>query len=282
VNGVAGRPGRESLLFRGCFAGARIECNRPLSGFPSQDWHDHQVAAYFVDAQTLSLSGDLLPSEHWGLNLSLPEKIGVRAWMGNRGEWFAIAEPDGSGEHNAWLVRRVLPFAASLQGFLTLHASSVVINGAAHAFIGESGRGKSTMAAQLKMLGFGRIADDQLPVRRRADSFVSVLQPSESGLPPQEISIRSLCFLERTTRLKSVERQAMSPASMLTTLLGEGFSELEDRGAWRQQFLAYEALARHVRGYKLIIPDDASGAPEFARQTAALIGSVSEGAESGT
>ncbi|MGB3637574.1 MAG: serine kinase, partial [Rivularia sp. (in: cyanobacteria)] len=46
------------------------------------------------------------------------------------------------------------------RGFLVLHASAVVMNGNAVAFVGDKGRGKSTMAAALNARGHNLIGDD--------------------------------------------------------------------------------------------------------------------------
>jgi hypothetical protein len=50
------------------------------------------------------------------------------------------------------------------RGFLILHASAVVVNGAAVAFVGGSGWGKSTTAAALHKRGHGIVADDVVAV----------------------------------------------------------------------------------------------------------------------
>ncbi|MBZ5608971.1 MAG: hypothetical protein LAP38_11980 [Acidobacteriia bacterium] len=50
------------------------------------------------------------------------------------------------------------------RGLLVLHASAVIANGGAVAFLGHSGRGKSTMAAALVKLGYCAFSDDLVPV----------------------------------------------------------------------------------------------------------------------
>ena len=51
------------------------------------------------------------------------------------------------------------------RGYLVLHASAVSIGGSAVAFLGKSGRGKSTTAAALHSAGHNVIADDELAVQ---------------------------------------------------------------------------------------------------------------------
>lgn len=57
-----------------------------------------------------------------------------------------------------------LILALALQGTFCLHASAVLVGGQVLAFVGESGRGKSTLAAYLAgQLGWQLIGDDILP-----------------------------------------------------------------------------------------------------------------------
>lgn len=59
-------------------------------------------------------------------------------------------------------LNQILPLALSAQGIPVFHASSVALNGAAVAFLGESGRGKSTLATHLVLHGSPLITDDGL------------------------------------------------------------------------------------------------------------------------
>ena len=57
---------------------------------------------------------------------------------------------------------QALPLAAALNGFALFHASAVVIEGHAHAFVGLSGSGKSSIAARLVARGARMLTDDVL------------------------------------------------------------------------------------------------------------------------
>jgi hypothetical protein len=60
-----------------------------------------------------------------------------------------------------YLIGRVLPFAALLQGLEPLHACAVATpSGAAVLLAGEPGAGKSTLAAELMLAGLRFVADD--------------------------------------------------------------------------------------------------------------------------
>ena len=76
---------------------------------------------------------------------------------------------------------QVQPLALSKMGKLVFHASAVDIKGNAVAFLAESGRGKSTLAAKFAVSGYRFLTDDGL-----------LLEPSASGytLVPNHASIR--------------------------------------------------------------------------------------------
>ena len=85
-----------------------------------------------------------------------------------------IVRPGDSGDpaHNVpldtlqhLLIDQVLPLAASRRGHLALHASAVHVGGfGTIGFVGETGRGKSTLAAALAAAGARLVADDCLSI----------------------------------------------------------------------------------------------------------------------
>jgi hypothetical protein len=73
--------------------------------------------------------------------------------------------PDVSEESVRFLfANQVMPLALSRQGTLVFHASAVEIDQQAVAFMGASGRGKSTLAASFATSGFRFLTDDGLVV----------------------------------------------------------------------------------------------------------------------
>jgi hypothetical protein len=73
--------------------------------------------------------------------------------------------PDVSEESARFLfLNQVLPLALSRQGTLVFHASAIEIDEQAVAFMGASGRGKSTLAASFATNGFRFLTDDGLVV----------------------------------------------------------------------------------------------------------------------
>jgi hypothetical protein len=71
-------------------------------------------------------------------------------------------------------LNQVVPLALSRQGKLVLHASAVVVGQHAVAFIGESGRGKSTLAASLASRGHPFLTDDGLQLEWVADDAMAM------------------------------------------------------------------------------------------------------------
>jgi hypothetical protein len=59
-----------------------------------------------------------------------------------------------------YLLGQVLSFALLSRGYEPLHATAVVIDGQAIAFLGDCGHGKSTLGAGLIARGFGLLTDD--------------------------------------------------------------------------------------------------------------------------
>ena len=90
--------------------------------------------------------------------------------------------PGVTNETSRHLYRnQVLPLALAKQGKPVFHASAVEIGNGAVAFMGEAGRGKSTLAACFATNGFRFLTDDGL-----------VLEPCDGGyqVMPSEPSIR--------------------------------------------------------------------------------------------
>lgn len=79
--------------------------------------------------------------------------------------WPVPGVSDGTVEH--LYLNQILPLALSRQGHVVLHASAVEIAGDGVAFIGESGRGKSTLAASFATSGSRFLTDDGLQLRWR-------------------------------------------------------------------------------------------------------------------
>jgi len=104
-------------------------------------------------------------------------------------------------------LNQVRPLALSKQGKLVFHASAVEIDGGAIAFVAESGRGKSTLAASFASDGFRFLTDDGLIVEPAAQGHVvlpshpsiRLWEDSEAALiAPATISAPALHFTAKS------------------------------------------------------------------------------------
>jgi hypothetical protein len=66
-----------------------------------------------------------------------------------------------------FLVGRILPWAAVVQGLEAFHASGVTVGGRAVAFVGPTGAGKTSLAIRLVAMGERFLTDDVLSVESR-------------------------------------------------------------------------------------------------------------------
>ncbi|MBK5105698.1 MAG: hypothetical protein JJE42_15740 [Burkholderiales bacterium] len=91
------------------------------------------------------------------------------------GDALAVAcrpAPDVSEETTRHLfLNQVLPLVLSKRGKLVFHASAVEVSGAAVAFVADSGRGKSTLAASFAAAGYRFLCDDGLVLERRGAGY---------------------------------------------------------------------------------------------------------------
>ena len=115
----------------------------------------------------------------------------------------AVAHPvpgvtAGTVEH--LYLNQVRPLMLSTQGRLVFHASAVEVDAGAIVFAGESGRGKSTLAAGFAVNGFRFLTDDGLvlepagegyvvlpshpSIRLWTDSEAALIQPGTGTAPP--------------------------------------------------------------------------------------------------
>lgn len=82
----------------------------------------------------------------------------------------------GGRDEGAWqrlLIAQVLPFAALLHGLEVFHASAIVWNAEAVAFLGASRAGKTSLALELCRRGASFLADDVLALESSADGLIA-------------------------------------------------------------------------------------------------------------
>jgi hypothetical protein len=102
--------------------------------------------------------------------------------------WPVPGVQDSTVQH--LFLNQATPLALSKQGKLVLHASAVDIQGGAAAFVGPSGRGKSTLAASFATHGAGFLTDDGLQLKRTGGQLMCV--PSHPSIRVWEDSKQAL------------------------------------------------------------------------------------------
>jgi hypothetical protein len=107
------------------------------------------------------------------------------------------------------LLDQVLPLVLSKRGALVLHASAVAVPQGVIAFVGETGRGKSTLAASMAQRGCGLVTDDCLVLRERGNDFwayptypgLRMLPETLSALFDGELKLPQVAHYKRKKRL---------------------------------------------------------------------------------
>jgi hypothetical protein len=113
--------------------------------------------------------------------------------------WTTWQEPLTLEDTTTYLLGPVLGFVLLLRGLVCLHASAIVVEGAAIALVGPAGAGKSTTAAAFSARGFSVLAEDVVTLDDCAEQFLvrpaypcirlwpasaASLYGSDSALPP--------------------------------------------------------------------------------------------------
>jgi hypothetical protein len=152
----------------------------------------------FSDAQ-LELTKEQ-DSDSWSRIATLPDNSTYVRWEGV-GEFLVSAcghhiqarqfEDASPESFHVYLLGQSLSFALVNCGLEPLHATTVVVNGEAVAFLGESGFGKSTLAACFLQAGYHMLTDDLLILKddllilkKDAGTFIAYPGPLRIKLYP--------------------------------------------------------------------------------------------------
>jgi hypothetical protein len=150
-------------------------------------------ASYFsAAARKLSRHPD---SDSFYQSISLPDGSTYVRWQGV-GEF--LISPDGGQitgrRHNqahaesfqVYLLGQALSYALVKRGFEPLHATAVVVNGSAAVLLGDSGFGKSSLAACFLEAGHQLLTDDLLVLRPCGGGFMAYPGPARIKLFPRQ------------------------------------------------------------------------------------------------
>jgi hypothetical protein len=139
---------------------------------------------------------------------------GVQFWIQREGEhvWAQWPETSSLEDTATYLLGPVMGLALRLRGVPCLHASAVVIENRAIAFVGEEGAGKSTTAAAFARRGHAVLSDDIVAlVEQEGAIHVKPAYPYLSLWPD---SVRMLYGLKKDLRSFSGnwDKRVLSPA----------------------------------------------------------------------
>jgi len=183
---------------------------------------------------------------------------------------------------------QIVPLVMGCNGDLVLHASAVVIDGRAIAFLGPTRRGKSTLAAAFAKAGYPFLTDDGLIldqddedylVRPRApalrlcsDSETAILQTAElrpdcegfkgrimaGGEIPfydQPVPLAAIYLLSEPRRRDRTEMVPLSRPVALSELLKHSFIlDVEDRQRVKDLFYRLASVVERIDCFELDYP----------------------------
>ncbi|HJP90389.1 MAG TPA: hypothetical protein VJ875_00430 [Pyrinomonadaceae bacterium] len=154
--------------------------------------------------------------------------------------WARWVEPLTLEDTATYLLGPIMGFVMLLRGVVCLHASAVVVNDEAIAFLGPAGAGKSTTAAAFSKRGYSVLAEDVMTLDDRHDRFL--VRPAYPCIRLWPASVRALygtenhlpkltpnwdkCYLDLTLRPEQFQRKPLPLAAIYC--LGE---RRDDRAA---------------------------------------------------
>jgi hypothetical protein len=304
--------------------GARIVTDQPipeLDGTPGGDGRPELRIRFNgppfedIDALEWVASLEIRGGEPWmrsartadGYMVSFPSLADFSLTAAGREIVCRAATIDRTGATLRHLVLdQVIPLALKLQGREALHATAVIANGGACAFVGPPGSGKSTVAAAFLRAGFSTVCDDCLllssgesieavpaypGVRLCEDAFAALTggpgdvspvasytakkrwRPASLSFSPEP---RPLTRIYRLMRAHGAMPQAtaiepLSPRDALIELVASAFRiDTSDQAMLAREFQHLDRIARVVPLRRLWLSDDLQSTTAIAAVLADL------------
>jgi hypothetical protein len=159
-----------------------------------------------------------------------------------------------------------LVLALALRGTWSLHASAALFHDQVTAFVGESGQGKSTLAAHLSRADWRLVADDILPVRREQAQvqawprFPQLKLTVQPGLSlAEQLPLSRVCVLAQAD---APELQQLSRGQALQALIAHtAGARLFDPSLLAKHLAFCSWAAARVPVYRLAYPRDWDSLP---------------------
>ncbi|MEE9415070.1 MAG: hypothetical protein V3V01_07290 [Acidimicrobiales bacterium] len=225
------------MSFEYVVSGFRVACNRELSDLDSEGFAD-------LDLEVQFRGDDLEPD---GAPTALCAAGDLRGTLFADHSVLVVQAQPESPVDASWCVRQLIPLVSATLGRLVLHAGGNDLGEGSLLFVGQSGRGKSTLALALSRLGYPRIADDVAPIRflpRAATGCGDRLQP-----------ISHIVFLMERGG-DSADLRKLDEPTAIRQHIQDGFGEHNLPSAWAIQFDQYHQLVSSISHWSLRLPDD--------------------------
>lgn len=181
-----------------CLYGMRLKSIMPLPG--REITSSGQAAIELLSGSSSLFSrarreAGICPKEkEWFKHAGMPDGSDYLRWSGlfeflvsADGRRIACREFNGASHESfqTYLLGQVLSFSLLKQGFEPLHATSVVIDGGAVAFLGNCGYGKSSLGAAFLQEGYSMLTDDLLVLKEEGNRFAAYAGPPRIKLFPE-------------------------------------------------------------------------------------------------
>ena len=181
-----------------CVYGVHLKSVLPLSGPPLADSRTALAELSMGSASLFSRArreAGISPEKgDWFQYARLTDGSDYVQWSGlfeflvsADGRRIACRELNGAspGAFQTYLLGQVLSFALLKHGIEPLHSTTMVINGEAVAFLGDSGYGKSSLGAAFLRVGYQLLTDDLLVLKEEGDQFMASPGPPRIKLFPE-------------------------------------------------------------------------------------------------
>ncbi len=178
-----------------------------------------------------------------------------------------------SGLDREILLGPALVLALVIRGTWSLHASAVTCQGKTIAFVGESGRGKSTLAAYLSNAGWHLVADDILPVTGLPHGLRAWPHFPQMKLPidmqpgvrlPEHIPLNIVCELALAGPDDLAEVKLLPPKQAIRVLLSQvAGTRLFDKSLLEKHLDFCAKAAEEIPVYQLVYPHRKDALPEI-------------------
>ena len=200
-----------------------------------------------------------------------------------------------------YLLGQALSFALVNRGFEPIHATVVVVNGEAVVFLGDSGFGKSTLAASFVSAGYPVLTDDLLilqpgtdrvlaypgpariklfpkaarqflgdaasGIRMNPDTEKLILPLDRKQVYPAPVPVKAIYALappREVFRKQSIRIETLSPRESFLELVKNTFNRrIVDSGRLTRQLQEMSRLVDHLPVQRLSIPRDLDRLPLF-------------------